>query len=429
MIEALSFLALPALACVALVGIHAYFGLHVLKRNVIFVDLALAQVAALGATAAFLLGHAPTSLAAHTYALGFTLVAAALLASTRAWSGRVPQEAQIGVVYVVSAAAALLLVDRAPQGAEHIRQILTGNILTVGWDELAWAVALYAVVGLAYPFIARRLRSTGWLAEFAFYAAFGLVVTSSVALAGVLLVFAFLIIPAAIGVLHGARFGSQLAIAWTAGAATALVGLAISYAGDFSTGATLVCTYGAALAIAGVAYGFRLPQARGAKFDVALRLGRWLVAALLAASAIWIVISPRADQPILDALERAFPAIRTAYMDDKSIAIGAEAERYGERYRAEAETLRAREAERRWKGEPLDEAEVRRIASFLKSYNEMTRGEQFVSREVRIRARESQRWWIGAVFMLVALSLGVSLPRPRKAVTARPGPPLRRPDV
>ncbi|HEY4998138.1 MAG TPA: metal ABC transporter permease, partial [Usitatibacter sp.] len=331
MTEALSFLALPALACAALVAIHAYFGLQVLKRNVIFVDLALAQVAALGATAAFLLGHAPQSLAAHSYAFGFTLAAAALLASTRAWSGRVPQEAQIGVVYVVAAAAALLLVDRAPQGAEHIRQILTGNILTVGWNELAAAIALYAAVGLAYPWIAARLEPSGWIAEFAFYAAFALVVTSSVALAGVLLVFAFLIIPAAIGVLHATRFSSQLAIAWVAGTLTAVAGLAISYAGDFSTGATLVCTYGAALAIAGVAHGLRFPRTRGARFDTAFRLARRLIAALLAASGIWVAVSPRADQPVLDALERAFPAIRSAYMDPKSLAIGAEAQSYGER--------------------------------------------------------------------------------------------------
>jgi zinc/manganese transport system permease protein len=413
-IEALSFLALPALACTALVGIHAFFGLHVLKRNVIFVDLALAQVAALGATAAFLLGHAPQSLAAHAYALAFTLVAAAVLASTRMWSGRVPQEAQIGVVYVVAAAAALLLVDRAPQGAEHIRQILTGNILTVGWNELAAALPLYAVVGLAYPWIARRLEPSGWIAEFAFYAAFGLVVTSSVALAGVLLVFAFLIIPAAIGVLHAERFPAQLAVAWIVGTLTAFAGLAISYAGDFSTGATLVCTYGAALALAGVAHGLRLPQARGAKFGVAQRFTRRLIAAVLAASGIWIAISPRADQPVLDALERAFPPIRTAYMDAKSRAIGDEAASFAERYRDEARKLREREAESRWKGAPLDEEEVRRIASFQKSYNEMIRGEDFVAREVRSRAREARRWWIAAVFLAIAASLVVSLSGARR---------------
>ena len=410
MTDALAFLALPALACMALVGIHAYFGLHVLKRNVIFVDLALAQVAALGATAAFLLGHAPQTLTAHAYALAFTLVAAALLASSRSWSTRVPQEAQIGVVYVVAAAAALLLVDRAPQGAEHIRQILTGNILTVGWSELTWAIPLYAVVGFSYPMIARRLDPASWFAEFAFYAAFGIVVTSSVALAGVLLVFAFLIIPAAIGLLHAERFATQLAIAWIAGTVTAMVGLALSYAGDFSTGATLVCTYGAALASAGIAHGLRLPQARGAKREVALRLGRWMIAALSAASGIWIAMAPQADQPVLDTLERAFPAIRAAYMDDKALAIRADAAAYAERYRSEAQKLRARETERRWKGEPLDEAEVRRIASFQKSYHEMIKGEEFVVAEVRRRAREARRWWIAAAFLLFGFSVVVSLP-------------------
>jgi len=417
--DALSFLALPMAACAVLVGIHAYFGLHVLKRNVIFVDLALAQVAALGATAAFLLGHAPQSLAAHGYALAATLVAAGLLASSRAWSSRIPQEALIGVLYVVAAAAALLLVDRAPQGAEHIRQILTGNILTVGWDELVPAAALYAAVAVAYPLIARRLVPGTWSAEFAFYAAFGLVVTSSVALAGVLLVFAFLIIPAAIGVLHAATFRGQLAIAWAAGAVTAAVGLAVSYAADFSTGATLVCTYGASLAAAGIAHGMRLPQSRGARFLVILRTARWIIAALLAASGLWIMISPRADQPVLDALESAFPAVRTAYMDEKARAIAEDAGRYAERYRGDAEKLRTQESERRWKGDPLSEEEVRRTASYLKSYNEMMKGEAFVVREVRDRARESNRWAIGMTFLLIALSLVVSLPT-RSRMT-RPG--------
>ncbi len=403
-------LALPALACAALVAIHSYFGIHVLKRQIIFVDLALAQVAALGATAAFLLGHPPQSLAAHAYSLGFTLVAAAVLASTRTWSGRVPQEAQIGVIYVVSAAAALLLVERAPQGAEHIRQILTGNILTVGWDELRWAIPLYAVVGLVYPRIHVRQP---WLAEFAFYAAFGVVVTSSVALAGVLLVFAFLIIPAAIGMLHANNFRSQLIVAWVTGTAAALVGLAISYLGDYSTGATLVCTYGFALAIAAVAQALRMPQEKGAISHVALRFARWLVAALLAASGIGVAIWPRADQPLLDAMERAFPAIRSAYMDGKAQAIAVEAAGFSERYRDDAAKLRAREEERRWNGEPLDEVEVRRIGSFLKSYNEMIRGEEFVMREVRSRAREQNRWWISGILVLLALSLVVSLPSKR----------------
>jgi zinc/manganese transport system permease protein len=388
--DALAFLALPALACVALVGIHAYFGLHVLNRNVIFVDLALAQVAALGATLAFILGHLPQSAASYAYSLAFALVAAAILASTRSWSARVPQEAQIGVVYVVAAAAALLLVDRAPQGAEHIRQILTGNILTVGWDELRWAIPLYLMVGILHP----RVKFPGWLGEFAFYAAFALVVTSSVALAGVLLVFAFLIIPAALGVLHADDFRRQLFIAWTAGALIAIAGLALSYALDLSTGATLVCAYGIALGMAGIA------RLRSRLFTFM----RWGLAGIFAASALWIAFNPRADQPVLDAIEQFIPGVRAAYMDEKSTRIAADAETYAERYRVESARLREKEAERRWKGAPLDEIEVRRVASFLKSYNEMIKGETFVVREVRSRAREARRFALAGIFMLIALA-------------------------
>jgi len=397
MTEAASFLLLPALACIALVGIHAYFGLQVLERNVIFVDLALAQVAALGATVAFLVAHPPQGLAAHGYALAFTLAAAAFLASTRRWSSRLPQEAQIGVLYVVAAAAALLAVDSAPQGAEHIRQILTGNILTVGWEELRWAVPLYAIVGVSYPLAARALERrwpARWAGEFAFYAAFGLVVTSSVALAGVLLVFAFLIIPAAIGLLHAETARGRLAVAWIAGAAIAVVGLAISYREDLSTGATLVCTYGAALALAGAARWRR---------DQAWKAVRWAAALALGASAVWIVALPRADQPLLDGLERMYPALRALYMDENSLALAADAESYEARYRVEAEKLRAREAEHRWKGAALDETEVRKIAAFLKSYNEMMQGERFVVREVRARQRERHRGWMGALLLAAAL--------------------------
>lgn len=402
----IEFLALPALAAAALVAIHAYFGLHVLRRNVIFVDLALAQVAALGSTAAFILGHAPQSLQAHGYSLAFALAAAALLASTRAWSQRIPQEALIGVIYVVAAAAALLIVDRAPQGAEHIRQILTGNILTVGWDELLWALPLYALVGIVHPWIASRLPS-GWLGDFAFYAFFGLVVTSSVALAGVLLVFTFLIIPAAIGSLYADRFRGQLAIAWAVGSAVGLGGLALSYALDLSTGATLVCAYGGALAVAGVA---RLHSRL-------LRLGRIGAAAVLGASALWIAVVPRADQPLLDAAEGMYPDLRAAYMDRKALAVALEAQAYAERYRKASQQLRAQEAERRWKGQPLDEQEVRRVGSFLKSYNEMIGGEMFVAREVRGRAREAHRFTIAGSLALMAL---LAWPWPWRRIASRP---------
>src|SRR5437764_1250972 len=144
MSDVFAFLWPPFLVAVCLVGIHAYFGIQVLARKVIFVDLALAQIAALGATIAFMLGHPAQSFATYGYSLAFTLLAAVLLAFTRDWATRVPQEALIGVIYVAAAAAAILLIDHAPQGAEHLKQILTGNIMTSGWNDVVVVVPLYA---------------------------------------------------------------------------------------------------------------------------------------------------------------------------------------------------------------------------------------------------------------------------------------------
>src|SRR5690242_21399417 len=184
MIDALQFLWPPFLVAVCLVGIHAYFGIQVLARKVIFVDLALAQIAALAATVSFLLGHPAQTIATYGYSLTFTLRAAVLLAFTRAWGTRVPQEALIGVIYVVAAAAAILLIDRAPQGAEHLKQILTGNILTSGLNEIAIVAPIYVAVGLLHWLLRARLTGAGSLFfEFVFYASFGVVVTSSVAIA------------------------------------------------------------------------------------------------------------------------------------------------------------------------------------------------------------------------------------------------------
>src|ERR1700757_2354491 len=173
MIEPLLFLWPSFLVAVCLVGIHTYFGIQILARKVIFVDLALAQIAALGATIAFMLGHPAQSPATYGYSLAFTLLAAVLLAFTRAWSGRVPQEALIGVIYVVAAAAAILLIDRAPQGAEHLKQILTGNILTSGLGEVTVIVPLYLAVGLLHWGLRHAMRGTASLFwEFVFYATF-----------------------------------------------------------------------------------------------------------------------------------------------------------------------------------------------------------------------------------------------------------------
>ena len=411
MSDALALLVLPFVAALCLVGIHAYFGIQVLQRKVIFVDLALAQIAALGATVAFMQGHPALGPATYAYSFGFTVVAALLLAFTRTWSGRIPQEALIGVIYVVAAAAAVLLIDSAPQGAEHLKQVLTGTILTVGWNDLALIAPLYLGVAFAHWLLRTRLlpalgaADPDWRWEFVFYASFGLIVTSSVALAGVLLVFSFLIIPAAIGMLYAERLSRQLLIGWSAGAAASAMGLAASYAWDLPTGAAMVCAFGVALALAGIAH----PLIHGHKGRSALQqmltVGRWCVSLALFLSAVWLMIAPQADQPLLDAAEFTLPSLRDLYMKSSEVGLYRDAATYAERYLREAEQLNEREARSRFDGKPLDDYELTRMSSFIKSYNEMRRGEEFVMREVRGRARARARWIAGALAVALALLL------------------------
>src|SRR4051794_809013 len=402
MIEALEFLWPSFLVAVCLVGIHVYFGIQVLARNVIFVDLALAQIAALGATVAFMLGHPAQSFSTYGYSLAFTSVAALLLAFTRRWAKQVSQEALIGVIYVVAAAASILLIDRAPQGAEHLKQILTGNILTSGANELGVIVPLYVAVALVHFLLRNRLQqSSSLLWEFLFYSSFGVVVTSSVALAGVLLVFSFLIIPATIGVMFASSATRQLAVGWVAGTLTSAVGLAASFALDLPTGAAMVCAFGIALALAGILK--CLLRADRLALRTAMVAARWIGAAVIALSAIQLAVAPRQDQPLFDMLEYAAPPLRTLYFSKVESATYRDSDEYAERHRLAAEQLIELERRRRTQGEALDDLEVRRISSFLKSYGEMRKGEQFVMGEVRARARERIRW--GASLSLLALAL------------------------
>src|SRR5262245_46568628 len=199
----------PFLMCLVLTGIHAYLGFHVIAREVVFVDIALAQIAALGATAAFLAGYELDTWESYAGALAFTIAGALVLALTRSPTRHVSQEAVIGVVYAVSSAGAVLLADRSPHGAEHLRGMLVGSLLSVRPAEVAKVAVLYALIGLLHwicrrpfflistdPAAAQRagLPVRAW--DFLFYASFGVVVTSSVRIAGVLLVFSYLIVPA-----------------------------------------------------------------------------------------------------------------------------------------------------------------------------------------------------------------------------------------
>jgi zinc/manganese transport system permease protein len=422
-----AFLAVPFAACAVFVGIHTYFGLHVLRRNVVFADLALAQLSALGATLAVAVGHAPGTLAGFLYALLATLAGAALLTASRAAARAVSQEAFIGILYVVATAATILVVDSAPQGAEHVKRMLVGSILAVGPAELEKIVLLYGAIAL-FHWAARRgfaAASAGQLAgtpaalwDFLFYAGFGAVVTSSVAAAGVLVVFSFLIIPAVIGRLFSSDMPAALAIGWGSGMLATILGFAASFGLDLPTGATLVLAFAAVLLGAGTvrALIFDRAEALGPRRRAARRGAAFIGLALLLGASLWSIASPAADQPLLAALERVglAPAI---FMSAGEAAQYREAAAGERDLRARVEALNAEERERRWRGAALTQDEVRRIASYQQSYNEMGKGERFVQDHLLARARERERWWVSLpVAALAALGLGAMarlLPLPR----------------
>ena len=264
----------PFLMCLVLTGIHAYLGVHVLSREVVFVDIALAQIAALGATAAFLLGYETHTWESYAFGLSATLVGALVLALTRSRRRHVSQEAVIDVVYAVSSARAVLLADRAAHGAEQVRTMLVGNLLAVQSPEVAKVAILYASIGV-FHWLCRRpffLISTdpaaafreGWrvrLWDFLFYASFGVVVTSSVRIAGVLLVFSYLIVPALAGIMLGQTVAQKLLIGWGFGTLVSVIGMVASASLDLPTGATVVCAFGLTLIALWIAFQTLKPHA------------------------------------------------------------------------------------------------------------------------------------------------------------------------
>src|SRR5438067_589677 len=260
--EILPFLIAPFVASLILTGIHAYLGVHVVERGVIFVDLALAQIAALGATVAVVASMDPHGRFSYWISLAFTFLGAGIFALARTRRGHIPQEAFIGIAYAVASATAILLMSKATGETEHLKDMLVGNILAVSRPEVIKTAILYAVVGL-FHFIFRKkfllismnhekAESLGinvrfW--DFLFYASFGFVVTSSVAIAGVLLVFCYLIVPSVGAMLFADRIGPRLAIGWTMGTLVSALGCYLSVVIDTPTGATIVVTFGAILVL------------------------------------------------------------------------------------------------------------------------------------------------------------------------------------
>ncbi len=269
MLDMLSFLAAPFAVCLVLVGILGYFGIHVLRRGVIFVDLALAQIVALGTIFSFLLGHRPGSAGSFLFALGAAVLGAVVFSWTRMRRGRVPQEAMIGITYVVASAATLLVADRLPEHAEHVKELMAGAVLWVTWGTVVRDLLVCAAVG-ALHYAARHrfilisedperafeqgLNVRWW--DFLFYLSFGLVITVAVEVAGVLMVFAYLVAPAIIAIAASDRWPRRLAIAWALGVAASALGLFASYRWDLPSGPAVICSLGTFLLLfAALLYG------------------------------------------------------------------------------------------------------------------------------------------------------------------------------
>lgn len=262
MTDILLFLAAPFAACVVLVLILGYLGLHVLLRKVIFVDLALAQIAALGVVIAFYFGYPPGSSHSFAFALGAATLGAAIFSWTRMRHEQVPQEALIGITFVVASAASILVADRAPEGAEHIKDLLAGTVLWVSWTRVSQDLLLCALVAIVHFLFRRRfvqisenpeaafaagLKVRWW--DFLFYLSFGLVITTAVETAGVLMVFAYLVGPSIIALASFRSWSARLVAAWSVGILASAAGLAASYRWDLPSGPAIVVTIGLLLVL------------------------------------------------------------------------------------------------------------------------------------------------------------------------------------
>jgi zinc/manganese transport system permease protein len=299
----------------------------------------------------------------------------------------------------------VIALDRAPQGAEHIKQLLIGSILTVTAEEIATVAALYAAIGLVHFLFRRALIAVSFgsqqatlaerrvfLWDVLFYGSFALVVTSSVRIAGVLLVFAYLIVPAAIAGLFAAELPKRLLLAWGVGLVVTAVGLYASWLWDVPTGPAIVTTFGAAAALVALGYGLkRLTLQRAGK----------IASGALALVGLLLVTFPRMDQPWLDGIENVLPSVHTTFLTEFERSTRVDTLESLTRGRAELARLRELEQDVRWGKEKMDPEKLERLRQYLAGRSELVAGEELVLRHLREKARTRQRWLLGLPLLLV----------------------------
>jgi zinc/manganese transport system permease protein len=248
---------LPAIVvCLILAGIHTYFGYHIVERGVIFVDLSLSQIAALGASVGILLGWGENAPMLNFFIrLLFTFGGAVLFAFLRKSQNTAPMEALIGISYAGAIALSLLVLEKSATGTEHIKEMLVGTILTVSWHDVAELGGIVAVVGIIHFLVRKKLFAISenpelaaekkwriWLWDIVFYATFGIVVTSSVKIAGVLLIFSLLIIPAVTALISTKGTVKRVVFGWVMGIVGCVLGLEASLRGDLAAGPSIIAT-------------------------------------------------------------------------------------------------------------------------------------------------------------------------------------------
>ena len=262
MIENLIFLAAPITACVLLAGILGYFGNHILSRGIIFIDIALAQIVALGTMIGLLFGFAEGSIAVQIVTLIFTLIIVIFFALTKFEKQLIPQEAIIGIIYGLGLGVATLFAEYIPRGSNYITKTITGNILWCTWDEIIYSLLLFVVIGIVhiflgknfikitdakdkFPFSPQKVR----IMEVIFYITFGIVVVRAVPIAGIFLVFILLIAPTSIATIFTSQWKWRFIWSWFIGIAGSITGIFLSYHLDISNGPTIVCLLGASFFI------------------------------------------------------------------------------------------------------------------------------------------------------------------------------------
>ncbi|MCS7185037.1 MAG: metal ABC transporter permease [bacterium] len=258
----IEFLLLPFLTTLILTGIHVYLGLHVITRGIIFIDISLAQIAALGATVGFVFGFPLHSFGNYIFSLVFALSAAIIYSLIKIEKYKIPLEAIIGISYVFSVALAVLIMDRFPEGTEHIKYMLAGNILTVRSYEILKMFILYLIIGVIYLKIHKKLYIVSkeenlpekFRLNLIFYTTFAIVVTSSVEVVGVLLVFTYLVVPQVTSLFffNPDSYVKRLIFGWIFGVLVSVIGIVISFLFDFPTSTLIIALFVIFMVICGL---------------------------------------------------------------------------------------------------------------------------------------------------------------------------------